>query len=292
MIPQSFNYESPATLGKAFTFLEKYGEDAKIMSGGHSLIPMMKLRLATPAYIIDISGIKGMEYIKEQNGFLKIGALTKEVALEESRTIKFKYPILLDAAKMIADPSVRHMATIGGNLAHGDSANDHPAVMLALNAQVVVTSAKGKRTIPIDEFFLGFFTTALQKGEILTEILIPIPAKGSGGTYLKIERKVGDYATAGVAAQVTLNADGTVAYAGIGLTNVSAAPMRAARSEKILRGSAPTAELIAQAATAAAQDCDPNADLRGSIDYKRAMVRTLVSRALTTAIDRAKKKLK
>ncbi len=292
MIPQAFNYESPATIGKAIALLHKYGDDAKIMSGGHSLIPMMKLRLATPKYIIDISGIRGLEYIKEQDGFLKIGGLTKESALEESRTIKFKYPILLDVAKMIADPSVRNMATIGGNLAHGDSANDQPAVMFALNASVVATSEKGSRTIPIDEFFLGFFTTALEHGEILTEIRIPIPAKGSGGTYLKIERKVGDYATAGVAAQVSLDSDGKISYVGIGLTNVSAAPMRAARSEDMLRGGIPTDELIAQAATAAAQDCDPNEDLRGSVDYKRSIVRTLVIRGLKEAIARAKKKLK
>jgi aerobic carbon-monoxide dehydrogenase medium subunit len=292
MIPQSFHYESPVTIGKAIALLHKYGDDAKILSGGHSLIPMMKLRLASPKFIIDISGIRGMEYIKEQNGFLKIGGLTKEVALEESRTIKIKYPILLDAAKMIADPSVRNVATIGGNLAHGDSANDHPAVMLALNASVVATSDKGPRTIAIDDFFLGFFTTALEHGEILTEILIPIPAKGSGGTYLKIERKVGDYATAGVAAQVTIDASGKLTYVGIGLTNVSAAPMRAARAEGILRGNVVTDELIAKAATAAAQDCDPNQDLRGSVDYKRSIVRTLVTRALKEAVKIAKKKLK
>lgn len=289
MIPQAFNYENPPTLGKAIALLHKYGDDAKIMSGGHSLIPMMKLRLAAPAYVIDISGIKGLEYIRETGGMLKIGGLTKEVALEESQLIADKYPIILDATKLIADPTVRNLATLGGNLAHGDAANDHPAVMLALNARVVVTGQDGKRTIPIDEFFLGFFTTALEHGEILTEILIPIPSKKSGGAYLKLERKVGDYATAGVAAQVSLAADGTVSYVGLALTNVSAAPMRAARSEEILRGQVPTDELIYAAATAAAQDCDPNPDLRGSIDYKRAMVRTLTDRAIRKAIERAEK---
>lgn len=287
MIPSSFQYEAPATLGRAFALLEKYGDDAKIMSGGHSLIPMMKLRLASPAYVIDISGIKGLEYIKEQKGFLKIGALTKEVALEETPLIEQKYPILLDAAKMIADPSVRNMATIGGNIAHGDAANDHPAVMLALNATVIVTGSKGVRSIPIDAFFTDFFTTALAHGEILTEIQIPIPAKKSGGAYLKIERKVGDYATAGVAAQVTLDANGHLSYVGIGLTNVSAVSMRAVRSEGLLKGAAPTDELIEKAAIAAAQDCDPNADLRGSADYKRSMVKALVGRALKKAIARA-----
>jgi aerobic carbon-monoxide dehydrogenase medium subunit len=290
MIPQSFNYENPLTLGKAITLLQKYGDEAKIMSGGHSLIPMMKLRLATPATIIDISGIRGLEYIREKDGMLQIGGLTKEVALEESYTIRVKYPLILDATKLIADPTVRNLATIGGNLAHGDSANDHPAVMLALGASIVVTGPNGKRTIAIDDFFLGFFTTALEQGEILTEILIPIPAKKSGGAYEKLERKVGDYATAGAAAQVSLADDGTLSYVGLALTNVSAAPMRASRSEEMLRGKVPTDELIAAAATAAAQDCDPNPDLRGSIDYKRAMVRTLTERAIKKAIQRAKKK--
>ncbi len=287
MIPQAFNYENPPTLSKAIALLHKYGDEAKIMSGGHSLIPMMKLRLATPANIIDISGLKGLQYIRETGGMLKIGGLTKEVALEESSIILDKYPLIHDATKLIADPTVRNLATLGGNLAHGDSANDHPAVMIALNASIVVTGQDGKRTIPIDEFFLGFFTTALEHGEILTEITIPIPAKGSGGAYLKLERKVGDYATAGTAAQITLAADGTVSYIGLALTNVSAAPMRASRSEEILRGKVPTDELIAAAATAAAQDCDPNPDLRGSIDYKRAMVRTLTDRAIHKAIERA-----
>jgi aerobic carbon-monoxide dehydrogenase medium subunit len=287
MIPQAFNYENPPTLSKAIALLHKYGDEAKIMSGGHSLIPMMKLRLATPANIIDISGLKGLQYIRETGGMLKIGGLTKEVDLEESSIILEKYPLIHDATKLIADPTVRNLATLGGNLAHGDSANDHPAVMIALNASIVVTGQDGKRTIPIDEFFLGFFTTALEHGEILTEIQIPIPAKRSGGAYLKLERKVGDYATAGTAAQITLAADGTVSYIGLALTNVSAAPMRASRSEEILRGKVPTDELIAAAATAAAQDCDPNPDLRGSIDYKRAMVRTLTDRAIHKAIERA-----
>ena len=290
MIPQAFDYEAPLTLGKAISLLQKHGDDAKIMSGGHSLIPMMKLRLATPATIIDIRGIKGLEYITETGGMLKIGSLTKEVALEESRTIKFKYPLIHDATLLIADPTVRNLATLGGNLAHGDSANDHPAVMLALGASIVVTGPNGKRTIGIDDFFLGFFTTALEQDEILTEIQIPIPAKKSGGCYLKLERKVGDYATVGSAAQVSLADDGSLSYVGIALTNVSGSPIRSARAEEMLRGKVPTDELIYAAATAAAQDCDPNPDLRGSVDYKRAMVRTYTERALKSAVARAKKK--
>jgi carbon-monoxide dehydrogenase medium subunit len=249
----------------------------------------MKLRLATPACIVDISNIKGLDYIKEQGGFLKIGALTKEVALEDSCIIQSKYPIIYDATVMIADPSVRNLATVGGNLAHGDAANDHPAVMLALRATIIITGANGNREIPIDDFFLGFFTTALEPNEILTEIRIPIPPKGSGGAYLKLERKVGDYATAAVAAQVSLS-EGKIGEIGLALTNVSAAPMRASRAEEILRGQTPSDELIEQAAIAAAQDCDPNPDLRGSIDYKRSIVKTLTARAIKKAIERARSK--
>lgn len=287
MIPQAFDYESPATVGEAIALLKRFGSDAKILSGGHSLIPMMKLRLATPERIIDISGIQGLDYIREEDGFLKIGALAKEAALEESKLIARKYPLLLDAAKMIADPSVRNRATVGGNLAHGDAANDHPAVMLACRAEIVATGPKGQRNIPIDEFFLGFFMTALEPDEILTEIRIPIPPAGSGGAYKKMERKVGDYATAATAVQLTVDGSGVCQYIGIGLTNVSAAPMRAQRSEDALRGRKLSDELIKQAAIMAGQDCDPNPDLRGSIEYKRSVVKTLTERAIKAAIERA-----
>ncbi|MBK9489359.1 MAG: xanthine dehydrogenase family protein subunit M [Haliscomenobacter sp.] len=287
MIPQAFNYEAPTTLAGAIALLQKYGSDAKIMSGGHSLIPMMKLRLATPEHVIDISGIKGMEYIHEEGGYLKIGALTKEVALEESKLIHSKYPLITDATKMIADPSVRNLATVGGNLAHGDAANDHPAVMLALRASVLASGPNGDREISIDDFFLGFFTTALEPDEILTEIRIPIPPARSGGAYLKMERKVGDYATAGVAVQLSLDASGRCHQIGIALTNVSAASMRSTRAEEALRGQTLSDDLIQKAATMAAQDCDPNADLRGSVAYKRSIVKTLVTRAIHSAVERA-----
>jgi carbon-monoxide dehydrogenase medium subunit len=287
MIPQAFQYAAPTSLEGAIALLQKYGADAKIMSGGHSLIPMMKLRLATPEHVIDISGIQGLEYIREEGGHLKIGALTKEVALEESPLIHQQYPLIADATKMIADPSVRNLATVGGNLAHGDAANDHPAVMLALRASIVASGSKGERTIPIDDFFLGFFTTALEADEILTEIRIPVPPARSGGAYLKMERKVGDYATAASAVQLSLGADGSCSQIGIALTNVSAAPMRASRSEDALRGQVISEELIQQAAKMAAQDCDPNPDLRGSIAYKRSVVKTLTARAIRKALERA-----
>lgn len=287
MIPQAFHYEAPSSLEGALALLQKYGADAKIMSGGHSLIPMMKLRLATPDHVIDISGIQGMEYIREEGGFLRIGALTKEVDLEESTLIQHKYPLIADATKMIADPSVRNLATVGGNLAHGDAANDHPAVMLALRASIIASGPGGDREISIDDFFLGFFTTALEANEILTEIRVPIPPAHSGGAYLKMERKVGDYATAATAVQLSLDPNGRCTQIGIALTNVSAAPMRASRSEDALRGQVITEDLIQQAAKMAAQDCDPNPDLRGSIEYKRSIVKTLTARAIHKALERA-----
>jgi carbon-monoxide dehydrogenase medium subunit len=287
MIPNKFEYLTPKTLDEAISMLQQYGEEAKILSGGHSLIPMMKLRFATPEYLIDINELPGLDYIKEEDGYLKIGALTREVALEDSELINSKYPLLLDTAKMIADPQVRNLATIAGNLAHGDAANDHPATMLALNASIVITGSTGDRVVSINDFFQGFFTTALASDEILTEIKIPIPEAGSGGAYYKLERKVGDYATAGVAVQLTVDGSGTCSYVGIGLTNVNATPMRALRSEQMLNGQVINQELIDRAAAAASEDCSPSADLRGDEEYKRAMVGVLTRRTLKKALERA-----
>ncbi|HEY5689819.1 MAG TPA: xanthine dehydrogenase family protein subunit M [Cyclobacteriaceae bacterium] len=287
MIPASFDYSSPTTLNEALALLKKHGDDAKILAGGHSLLPMMKLRFASPAHLVDINNIPNLSYIKEEGGFLKIGALTREVMLEDSELIRTNYPIFIDATKLIADPQVRNMGTVGGNIAHGDAANDHPAVMLALRAEVVITGEDGSRTVPIDEFFFGFYSTAVQQGEILTEIKIPTPPKGSGSAYHKLERKVGDYATAGVAVQLTME-KGTCTQIGIGLTNVNATPLRASRSEDALKGKKITEELIESAAQYAAQDCSPSEDLRGSEEFKRAMVKALVKRVIHRALERVK----
>lgn len=288
MIPQSFQYESPGTLEEAIQLLHQYGDEAKILSGGHSLIPMMKLRFATPEALIDINNIPGLSYIREEGGKIKIGALTREADLERSETLAKIFPVFRDATKLIADPQVRNMGTIGGNLAHGDAANDHPAVMMALNATIVATGAEGPREIPIDEFFYGFYMTALQHGEILTEIQIPVPPAGTGSAYHKLERKVGDYATAGVAVQLTLGDDGVVKAAGIGLTNVNPTPMRAGRSEAALIGKPLTEESIDEAARLASEDCSPSSDLRGSEEYKRAMVAVLIKRMIHEAANRAR----
>ena len=289
MIPPAFEYLRPKTIPEAIAFLKQYGDDAKILSGGQSLIPMMKLRIARPAYLVDINRISGLSYIKEEAGFLKIGGLTREAELEASALIRSKYPIILDTAHVIADPQVRNLATVAGNLAHGDPANDHPATMMALGAQIVATGSGGERTIPIEEFFLSVFSTALQPGEILTEIRIPIPPARSGGAYFKLERKVGDFATAAVAAQVTLDGKGAVQKVGIGLTNVGPTPIKAKRAEDFLRGKKLDEANIRQAGQLAGEEAQPSSDLRGPAEYKRGLVKELVKRALSRAAERAEK---
>ena len=289
MIPPAFEYLRPTTIPEAITLLQQHGEDAKILSGGQSLIPMMKLRIARPGYLIDINRISGLSYIKEEGGFLKIGGLTREAEVESSPVIRAKYPILLDTAHVIADPQVRNLATVAGNLAHGDPANDHPATMLALGAQVVATGAHGERVIPIEDFFLSLFSTALQPGEILTEIRVPVPPARSGGAYFKLERKVGDFATAAVAAQVTVDANGAAQYVGIALTNVGPTPIKARKAENILRGKKLDEANIRQAAQLAADEAQPSSDLRGPAEYKKGLVKELAKRALARAAERAGK---
>jgi len=287
MIPAAFEYLRPKTIPEAIGMLQQYGEDAKILSGGQSLIPMMKFRLARPGYLVDINRISGLTYIREEGGYLKVGGLTREADLEASPLIHAKYPILADTSRAIADPQIRNLATVAGNLAHGDPANDHPATMLALRAEIVAAGPRGERVIPIDEFFLSLFTTQLEHGEIVTEIRIPIPPRHSGGAYFKLERKVGDFATAAVAAQVTLDDAGACASAGIGLTNVGATPIRAAKAEAFLRGKIPDAGSVAEAAQLAASEAEPSSDLRGPEAYKRGLVKELARRAITHACERA-----
>ena len=239
-------------------------------------------------YGIDINRISGLSYVKEEGGFLKIGGLTREAELEASSLVRSKYPLLLDTIEVIADPQVRNLATVGGNLAHGDPANDHPATMIALSAQVVATGPKGERIIPIESFFVSIFTTALEHDEILTEVRIPVPPARSGGAYFKLERKVSDFATAAVAVQLTLDDKGNVQRIGIGLTNVGATPIKAKSAEDFLRGKKLDDANMAQAAQLAAKEAQPSSDLRGPAEYKRGLVQELTNRALARAQERAK----
>ena len=287
MIPPTFDYRAPTSLSEALSLLGD-NPDAKILAGGHSLIPMMRFRMASPSMLIDLKRVDGLSYIREDGDWLKIGAMTREAALDRSDVIQKSYPLLADTTRVIADPLVRNLATVGGNIAHADPANDHPATMLAYEAEVVATGPGGERTIPITDFFTDAFTTALEQGEILTEIRIPVAQNGSGGAYLKLERKVGDYATAAVAAQLSLDGSGKVASAGIGLTNVGLTPIKATAAEDAVKGKALDDDAVREAAKLASEAAEPIEDHRGSEDYKRSLVRTLTYRALKKAEGPAK----
>jgi aerobic carbon-monoxide dehydrogenase medium subunit len=287
MIPAPFEYHRVGSIEEAVGLLSRLGGDAKVLAGGQSLIPLMKLRLATPRHVVDIGRIPGLGSITERDGVLAVGALVRESELEASDVVRRRFPILVDTCVVVADPLVRNLATVGGNLAHGDPANDHPATMLALGAEVVAVGPRGERRIPVTDLFTGLLTTALRADEILTEIRIPVPSARSGGAYRKMERKVGDFATAAVAVQVTLSEAGDCAQVGIGLTNVGPTPIKARRAEGLLRGRRPDQAAIQAAAREAAAESDPAEDLRGPVEYKRDLIRVLTARALRQALERA-----
>tara|TARA_Y100001980_G_C14546956_1_gene327285 strand:+ start:1590 stop:2465 length:876 start_codon:yes stop_codon:yes gene_type:complete len=287
MIPGSFDYHVPKTIGEAIKLLDDLGEDAKILAGGHSLIPMMKWRLAEPTHLVDISRLSGLDYIKEEDGYLCIGAMATETALETNDLIANKYSILKDTSEVIADPLVRNLATLGGNIAHGDPANDHPATMLAMDAVVVACGPnESRREIKIDDFFLGPLWTALEENEILTEIKIPMPQNDTGGCYIKLERKVGDYAIAAAAVRLEFDNE-KCASAGIALTNVGPTPVRATEAQNALIGTDVSDDLVDQASILAAEASQPIGDHRGSEEYKRGVVKTLTGRAIMKAKTRA-----
>jgi len=288
VIPGSFDYVVAHSVPEAVALLEQHGDEAKILAGGHSLIPLLRFRFASPSVLVDINRIADLEYLREASGTLRIGALTREATLDTSPLITTRYPILRDTSIMVADPVVRNWATVGGNIAHADPANDHPATMLALDASVVATGPSGERVIPIEEFFTdSAFETTLKPNELLTEIRVPSPSERSGGAYFKLERKVGDYAIAGVAAYIALDGKGLVTYAGIGLTNVGPHPIKAHDAGNSLLGKPLDDTAIHQAADLAAAAAQPNSDDRGPAEYKRGMVRTLCVRALRKALERA-----
>lgn len=287
MIPGAFDYHSPQSLDEALSLLQQHVGEAKILAGGQSLIPAMRFRLAMPSILIDINRLDDLRYVEERGDHLAIGAMTREHALEDSSVVRSSYSLLHDTALVIADPLVRNQATVGGNIAHADPANDHPATMLAYDATVIAKGPKGERTIGIDDFFTGLFENAMGEDEILTEIRIPKPAAHSGGAYTKLERKVGDYAISAAAVQLRLDGD-TVAAARIGLTNVSPVPMRAKAAEAELVGKSLSDAVIEAAGKAAAGECDPSPDLRGGVDYKRDITRVMVKRSIQQAVARAK----
>ena len=286
MIPAAFEYHAPSTIAEATTLLSKLGEDAKVLSGGQSLIPLMKLRLASPAHLVDINAIPGLAGIREADGFLRIGSLTRESDLEESVIVRTRYPLLHDTSKVIADPLVRNLATVGGNLAHGDPANDQPAICIALDATFVLASPKGEREVKADSFFRGTYDIDLKANEILKEIVVAPFAPNTGYAYAKLKRKTGDWATAATAVVLRVE-KGSVADVRIALTNVGPAAIRATKAEDALKGKAPNAATIEAAAKAAMAACDPSGDLRGDREYRTAMAGEMTRRALRTALERA-----
>ncbi|MFQ5920219.1 MAG: FAD binding domain-containing protein [Thermoplasmata archaeon] len=287
MIPPQFEYFAPSSVDEAVELLERYDGEAKVLAGGMSLIPILKLRLAEPAALVDIGRIEGLSYIREEDGWLRIGAGTVVSDLHDSELVREKYPIFHDATSVIADPLVDNMGTVGGNLAHGDPANDLPACALVLGAQVIAQGPKGSRTIPVREFFVDTFETALEDNEILTEVQVPTPRPNQGNAYMKIEKRAGDFSIAAVAANVILNADGTVKEAGIGLTSVGPTPLFAEEASNHLAGGSTDEATIARAAELAEQAADPVSDLRGPAEYKRAMVGVLTRRTVGKALERA-----
>ena len=287
MIPAAFDYHRPGTLDEAVKLLSSHGDQAKVLSGGMSLLPMLKLRLASFAHLVDIGRIPGLDYIKEEGGFLKIGAMTRQAALERSELVRTRYLILADAVPLIADPLVRNRGTLGGNVANGDPGNDQPAIMLALGATFVARGPKGERSVPAGQFYKGLYSTALAPNEILTEIRIPAPPPKSGGAYAKLKRKTGDFAVAAAAVQLTLNAKGAIERAAIGLTNAALTPVEAGDAAKFLTGKMPDEKTIAEAAKMAGAKSSPSADRRGSVEYKKEMARVLTARALRKAVQRA-----
>lgn len=289
MIPASFDYHAPATVDEALAILSQHGDEAKVLAGGHSLLPMMKLRFAEPAHLVDLNGIGELKGISEQGGKLVIGAMTTENELIESELLQAKCPLISEAAQLIADPQVRNRGTIGGDIAHGDPGNDHPALMMAVGATFVLKGPNGSREVAAGEFYLGTFYTALEADEILTEIHIPAFASNTGYSYQKLKRKTGDYATA--ASAVVLGLDGkTCKRIDIALTNVGATALKVEAAEQVLQGNEITEDMIEQAAQKAMEICEPSEDLRGDAEYKTHMAGEMTRRAIREAMQRAQRK--
>ncbi len=285
-VPAQFEYERVGSVGEAIALLQRHGDGARLIAGGHSLLPMMKLRLAAPEVLIDINDLADLARIWVDGDVLHIGALVRHAELLESAVVGERFAILRDAERVIADPVVRNRGTVGGSLCHADPAEDLSAALGALRAETVVRSADGERTVPVRELQAGPFETVLAPAEILTEIRVPI-RPGTGSAYVKVERRAGDYAIAAAGAVVRLDGD-TIGDVGIGLTAVGAASSVAPATEDAIRGRPADNDTLDLAATSAAEECAPVADQRGPSDYKRALAGELTKRALRTAINRAR----
>lgn len=288
MQPRAFEYVRPASVSEAVRLLDSRGEEAKILAGGQSLIPLLKLRLAAPALLVDIGRIPDLAGVREEGGMLRIGAMTRHREFDESPIIRTRYPILTDVAKVLGDPQVRNLGTIGGSLAHADPAADWGTALLACNALFVAAGPKGRRTLSVDGFFRDPFTTSLAPNELLTEIRIPKRTPHTGAAYKKLKRKTGDFATVAASAQLTLRGDGHLAAARVGIGAVGPAPYRSAEAEAYLAGKPFAGATFDEAARLASEEAQPNSDLHGSADYKRAMVRIMTRKALETAAERAR----
>ena len=286
MFPAAFDYRAPSSLAEALSVLQERGDDAKVMAGGQSLIPLLKLRFSQPALVVDIGRLPGMADIKRDDGHVRIGALVRHVDVERSTELAKLVPLMVEAVHWIADPLVRNRGTVVGSVCHADPAGDWGSIMLALNAELVAQSKSGERVIPVDGFFQGPFTTTLRPDEVVTAIRIPVPTGSAGGSYHKLERKVGDFATVAVSVQVEL--DGRkVKSAGIGLTSVGATNIKAKQAEKALVGHELKEDVIAEAARLAAAAAEPKDDIRGTAAYKKDVVRVFVQRGLKAALARA-----
>lgn len=287
MIPSQFEYVRPADLDEALRVLAEREGDAKLLSGGYSLIPLIKLRLAEPPLLVDIGRIAGLDGISETDDELRIGGRATHRQVNEHSIIRDRYPAIVELTGVIGDPQVRNWGTIGGSVAHADPASDWPALLLAVDATIVCRSRSGEREITAREFFVDTFQTAIEPTEVLTEVRIRRRPRGAGAAYTKLERKVGDFATAGSAVFVRLGDDGTITHAGVGLTAVAETPFAATDAEAILVGQAPSEELFRRAADAAGAQARPAGDVRGPVEYKRAMAAELTVRSLRSAVARA-----
>ena len=286
MIPAQFDYVRPAAIHEALQILAAREGEAKILSGGYSLLPLLKLRLASPGLLVDIQDLDGLDEVLETDDGLRIGGRTTHRRIHESPAVIARHPLLLDAASGIGDPQVRNWGTIGGSCAHADPSSDWPAVLIATRATIFLRSLAGERSIAARDFFLDTFQTAIEPTELLTEILIPTAPRPSGEAYAKLERRAGDFATVGVAARLSLGSDGRISAAGIGLTAVAEAPFAAVGAELALVGQAPGEAAFQAAGVAAAAESRPGSDAHGPEAYKRAMVKEMVVRALRTAAGR------